>query len=37
MPHFHRTQYEVPGEGRFETTWWQVGTRILRHRTRPVH
>ncbi|SMF86907.1 hypothetical protein SAMN02745830_07225 [Streptomyces sp. Amel2xC10] len=32
----HRTQYEVPGKGRYTATWWQIGTRILRHRERPM-
>lgn len=36
MLRFHRTQYEVPGNGRFEATWWQIGSRIMRRRERPV-
>lgn len=33
----HRTEYEVPGKGRYASTWWQLGGRILRHRQRPIH
>ncbi|MFF3884042.1 hypothetical protein [Streptomyces sp. NPDC001914] len=33
----YRTQYDVPGLGRRESTWWQLGNRIWRHRVRPVH
>lgn len=36
MLRHHRTQYDIPGKGRFEATWWQLGTRILRHRQHPA-
>jgi len=32
---FHRAVYVVDGV-RKQTTWWQLGDRILRHRTRAV-
>lgn len=33
MLRFHRTTYSVAAT-RFHTTWWQLGDRILRQRTR---
>jgi hypothetical protein len=33
----YRTQYDVPGRGRHESTWWQLGNRIWHHRVRPIN
>jgi hypothetical protein len=33
MPRFHRSWYELDGR-RMESTWFQIGNLIFRHRQR---